>query len=145
MIAEQQNPFPFLVVTEMDNKVVVVHGICLLSIPLKYDHPHEGNLIAFLQDTFNEKALPKIFKLNKRDFKEAKEWFHPHISVILSQDPSKQDVLPVWETSQMVETCKFIPIPIFLVPLLMNKRKPKAPIATFQQFFDTFGNKLHPP
>jgi len=138
MIAEQQNPFPFLVVTEMDNKVVVVHGICLLSIPLKYDHPHEGNLIAFLQDTFNEKALPKIFKLNERDYKEAKEWFHPCISVIMNQDPSEQDVLPSPETSEMVKTCKLISIATFLVPLLMNEGKPKAPIAMFQKFFDTF-------
>jgi len=78
----------------MDNKVVVVHGIHWLSIPLKCDHPYEEDLIAFIQDTFNEKVLPKIYKLEERDFKEAKEWFYPHIMAIMNQDPSEQVVLP---------------------------------------------------
>jgi len=121
----------------MDYKVVVVHGICQLLVPLKYDHPFEGYLIGFIQDTFNKKAT--------QDLQTWGERLQRGKGMVLPTHHGYYEPRPIWtscssfpETCEMVKTSKLIPIPIFLVPLLMNKGKPKTPIATFQQFFDTF-------
>jgi len=45
----------------------------------------------------------------------------------MSKDKADYDVLPVLDLRDMVWTSRIIPIPIFFVPLFMNKAKPKHP------------------
>jgi len=128
LIGGHASPFPFLVVMAMDNKVAVVHGIQYLTFPFEANHPQEGEPVTFIQDTVKEKTPPRIFKLDKRDFEDAEEWFHPSINEVMNMHPMEQEVIPVKDTSKTIRTSKIIPIPVFLVPLLMNEGQPQNPM-----------------
>jgi len=68
----------------------------------------------------------------------------PKHGTLLSKDPADYDVLPVLEERDIVRTSQIIPIPIFMVPLFMNKGKLKHPVDMFQHFYDVFFKKAPP-
>ncbi len=62
---------------------------------------------------------------------------HPEIKDIMNVTDGKK-VLPLLEDNTMVQVPKIIPLPTFLVPLFMNKGKPRSAVASFQAFVDKF-------
>jgi len=62
---------------------------------IEQDHPNDGNIIVFVQDTFQSDGLPMIHKLPINMFEGAKDWFHPCITTLKSKDPADYDVLLV--------------------------------------------------
>ncbi len=142
LIGGHPSPFPFIAVTLANNKVVVMHGIWHLTFIFDAMHLQEGEPIAFIQDTVKEP--PRIFKLDKTDFEDAKEWPHPSITEVMSKDPTGQEIIPIHDTSKTSKTSKIILIPISSVLLLMNEGQSKTPMKMFHQFYDTFWEQVSP-
>jgi len=137
----QPNPFPWIAVLAPENKVMVLHSVRRFTAPFEHYHPNDGNILAFVQDTFKESGLPAIHKIPINMFEGAKEWFHPNMKTIMNKDPADCDVLPVPEDKDMVKTSMIVPIPIFLVPLFMNDGNPKHLVDMFQHFYHAFFKK----
>jgi len=75
MIAEQQTPFPFLAVTETDNKVVVVHGICRLSVPLEEITPMKATWSHSFRIPSTKKHCPRSSNSTKETSKKLRSGF----------------------------------------------------------------------
>jgi len=106
IIKNQPNPFPWIAVLAPENKVMVLHSIQHFTAPFEYYYPNDGNILAFVHDTFKENGIPAVHKIPINMFKGVKEWFHPNMKTLMSKDPADCDVLPVPEEKDMVRTSR---------------------------------------
>ena len=83
-------------------------------------------------------GFPTIIKLTKSDFEGISTWPHPDTSDIMNAVVNPPKVLPLPEIANSIKTTKFIPIPLFLVPMFLNQKRGLTTVAAFQEFYDFY-------
>jgi len=141
VFGDQHAPVPFLAISAPSNRVMIFHGIRKLFVPFSYSHKNNGDMIAFCGDTRDKKIFPTIVKLEEDDFEEARGWFYPKIKSIMNIMDAK-GVLQRPDDRPTVKDSKVIPLPMFLVPLVMNEGRSRSAVASFQVFVDKFLKRL---
>jgi len=135
--SEQLAPFPLLAVTA-ENRIVVLHGIRRLIVPLTHNHKLQTQTLAFINEEQKETGFPIVVKLMKEDFETVERWSHPDTQEIMNIVVRNKKVLPLPEVSDTVKTTKFIPIPLFLVPMFLERKRGLSAVEAFQAFYDYF-------
>jgi len=66
---------------------------------------------------------------------------HPDIKEITNAVVDPPQVLPLLLVVDVAKTAKFIPIPLFLVPIILNHKHGLSTVEAFQAFYDEFYDK----
>jgi len=111
------------------------------SITIKTD------IVVSIKDADYYYKLPQIVKLDLDDFESGKHWPHPElIMAIMNKDPNIMQVIPVTNDNEAVFMAnKFIPIPIFLVPIFLADNTPKKAPPCSSIYMIQFIRKAHQP
>jgi len=134
-VGDQLAPFPMLAVNAVDNTVCVLHGIKRFAASFGTQHPNEGDVLAFKNDTNEQsKEFPHIVKIDNLDWYEATYWLHPNQTIIETTNAQYSQVISLSASCAGVNTSKIIPIPLFLVSFFMNGGFPRSALATCQAF-----------
>jgi len=82
-VGDQLAPFPLLAVNASDNMVCVLHGVKRFVASFGTQHPNEGDVLAFKNDTNKHyKDFPQIVKIDTLDWYKATYWLHPNQTII---------------------------------------------------------------
>jgi len=138
MIGEQLAPFPLLAVQYPGNKVIILHGLWHFAVPLGQQHTMKGKTVAFLNDSSSGNSFPPLVQLNNGDFQDAKAWYCPDSQVVMDENHTLKEVLPIPEDANIAISTKIIPIPLFLVPLLLNGGVTPNTVCAYHLFIDEF-------
>jgi len=64
-------------------------------MPLGQQHSYKGKMISFLNDSSDGNLVPTLVRLENVDFQEVKVWFCPDPQVVMDENHTMMEVLPV--------------------------------------------------
>jgi len=135
IIGEQLQLFPVIAIQRQDNRVVVLHGIRRMSLPLgshTNGNPAYRKVLAFLGNMVYPGTPPQVVIILDTAFDDEKPWLLLSKTSMRSATPQTQVIPPPRNASTMHTTCIHL-IPPSLVPFFLDNNQEHA-LPMFMKF-----------